>query len=226
MVVYLLINRSDIMNLFLLGYLCFCVAINLADSSDPETGFPEISENDSSDNCSRCDETEQDTSCVCFEDLDRCVIVCNSGLYCTCPNCNLCWQEQQRLMLVTQIVISVLFALGMVGLVIVYLKICHKTRQHPTRRRHIVLHEAQDLTTQSSIIESLRERPPSYNEVIRNTPSVYTSSCNNAPPLYASPYNRASMQEAPPSYPGTPKPQEKIQDSNEPPSSLPVAQHM
>ncbi|XP_011173711.1 uncharacterized protein LOC105205860 isoform X4 [Solenopsis invicta] len=206
MVVYLLINRSDIMNLFLLGYLCFCVAINLADSSDPETGFPEISENDSSDNCSRCDETEQDTSCVCFEDLDR--------------------QEQQRLMLVTQIVISVLFALGMVGLVIVYLKICHKTRQHPTRRRHIVLHEAQDLTTQSSIIESLRERPPSYNEVIRNTPSVYTSSCNNAPPLYASPYNRASMQEAPPSYPGTPKPQEKIQDSNEPPSSLPVAQHM
>ncbi|KAL6423836.1 hypothetical protein ACFW04_010345 [Cataglyphis niger] len=76
------------------------------------------------------------------------------------------------------------------------------TRQRITRTRCIVLQEERD--TQCSTIEALRERPPPYNEMTYN-----------APPLYTSPYNRASMQEAPPSYPGTPKLQERSQDTND-----------
>ncbi|XP_077273884.1 uncharacterized protein LOC143903787 isoform X4 [Temnothorax americanus] len=137
---------------------------------------------------------------------------------------------QGQLILMTQIGISILFGFGVVGLIVVYCKICNRTRQvaRERRRLRVVLHEERDLVTQCSTIEGLlRDRPPSYNEVIRNASPVYTSSC--APPLYSSPYNRASMQEAPPSYPGTPKPQEKSRDSDELPSSPPVppvAQHM
>ncbi|XP_011254409.1 uncharacterized protein LOC105250148 isoform X2 [Camponotus floridanus] len=76
------------------------------------------------------------------------------------------------------------------------------TRQAITRTRCIVLREERD--THCSTIEGLRDRPPPYNETLYS-----------APPLYTSPYNRASMQEAPPSYPGTPKLQERCQDTND-----------
>ncbi|XP_028044527.2 uncharacterized protein LOC105837164 isoform X2 [Monomorium pharaonis] len=213
---FVLINRRDIMNLLLLGYLSFCVAINPAESSDWEEEFTrEILD---LYNCTRCDEVEQDTSCLCFEYTDKCIVCCSGVPCCSCADCGLCWQKgnHRELIIMTQIIISVLFVFGIIGLFVVYFKICYRTRQHTRRhRRCVVLHEERDLTTQCSIVEDLRDRPPSYNEVVRS-----------APPLYTSSYNRTSMQEAPPSYPGTPKPQEKTQDSNVLPSSPSVAQHM
>ncbi|KYM81779.1 hypothetical protein ALC53_07772 [Atta colombica] len=120
-----------------------------------------------------------------------------------------------------------LFGLGIFGLVAFYCKMCYKPIQASTRmhRRHVV-HEEGDLRTYCSTIEG-QERPPSYNEAVHNASSTNTYS-DNAPPLYTSPYNRMSMSEAPPSYPGTPKLQEKIlhQNSNEPPSLSPIVQHM
>ncbi|XP_024877216.1 uncharacterized protein LOC112458042 isoform X1 [Temnothorax curvispinosus] len=231
MILYLLINRCDIMDsysfLLLLGYLYFCIAINPIENSDWVARFPEISERYASlDNCTQCD-VKQDSSCSCFRYGDKCAICCYSVSCCVCADCGMCRYTQQQLILMTQIGISILFGFGIVGLIVVYCKICNRTRQvaRERRRLRVVLHEERDLVTQcSTIIEGLRDRPPSYNEVIRNASPVYPSSC--APPLYSSPYNRASMQEAPPSYPGTPKPQEKSRDSDELPSSLPVAQHM
>ncbi|XP_018402677.1 PREDICTED: uncharacterized protein LOC108779712 [Cyphomyrmex costatus] len=133
--------------------------------------------------------------------------------------------EQQQLIIMTQIGIAMLFGLGIIGLIAFYCKLCTKPLQTSlrTRRRHV--HEEGDLTTYCSTIEG-QERPPSYNEAVRNASSTNTYS-DNAPPLYGSPYNRTSMSEAPPSYPGTPKSQEKSlhQNSNEPPSS-PIVQHM
>ncbi|XP_071569532.1 uncharacterized protein [Temnothorax nylanderi] len=236
MVPYLLINRCDIMNsylfLLLLGYLYFCIAVNPIENSDWVARFPEISERYASlDNCTQCD-VKQDSSCICFDygdKSDKCVICCSS-VYpcCVCPDCAVCRRVvmHRRVILMTQISISILFGFGIIGLIVVYCRICNRTRQvaRERRRLRVVLHEERDLVTQCSTIEGLRDRPPSYTEVVRNASPVYTSSC--APPLYSSPYNRASMQEAPPSYPGTPKPQEKSRDSDELPSSPPVAQHM
>lgn len=213
--------------LLLLGYLCLCIAVNPIESSDWNARFTQLSDKYSSfDNCTQCDE-QQELSCSCLDFFEKCIVCCSGNSCCICPNCAPCWYEQRQLIIMTGIVISTLFAFGIIGLIIVYCKICNRARQHTrTHRRRVILHEARDLTVHCTTIEGLRERPPSYNEVVRSTPSVHTSSYNNAPPLYTSPYNRASMQEAPPSYPGTPKPQEKLHDSNEPPFSLPVAQHM
>ncbi|XP_077273855.1 uncharacterized protein LOC143903787 isoform X1 [Temnothorax americanus] len=228
--------------LLLLGYLYFCIAVNPIENSDWVARFPEISERYASlDNCTQCD-VKQDSSCTCFLYGDKCAICCSSVPCCVCADCAMCRYTQGQLILMTQIGISILFGFGVVGLIVVYCKICNRYRKTRTqqfssrtrqvarerRRLRVVLHEERDLVTQCSTIEGLlRDRPPSYNEVIRNASPVYTSSC--APPLYSSPYNRASMQEAPPSYPGTPKPQEKSRDSDELPSSPPVppvAQHM
>lgn len=212
--------------LLLLGYLCFCIAIDPIETSDWFNRLPELSNTTSYDNCTHCNE-KQESSCVCLKYFHKCLVCCSSVSCCICEDCAPYWQEQQRLIIMTQIGISILFAFGIVGLIVVYCKICNRARQHTRTRRCIVSHEERDLTTHCSTIEDLRERPPSYNEVIRSASQVYTASCNQAPPLYTSPYNRMSMQEAPPSYPGTPKLQEKLQDSNEPPSSLPVvAQHI
>lgn len=217
------------MNLLILGYLSFCVATSLTENSEWNTRFPEIPDRYVDfDNCTRCD-VKRESSCFCHEyvDLYKCVICCSNIPCCVCEECTTCWYEQRQLIIMTEIGISMLFGIGIVGLLIVYYKICNRTRQQHTRRRRrrIVLHE--ELTTYPSIIEDLRERPPSYNEVVRNAPSIHTSFSNNAPPLYTfSSYNGTFMQEAPPSYPGTPKPQEKIQDCNEPPSSSAVAQHI
>ncbi|KAL0110268.1 hypothetical protein PUN28_013726 [Cardiocondyla obscurior] len=215
--------------LLLLGYLCLCIAINPIESSDWDVTFPEISEsyNKDFDNCTQCD-LNQDTGCRCYAYIDSCLVCCpDLSSCCICKTCEQCWNEQRQLVIMTQIIISVLFGFGIIGLIIVYCKVCNRARHH-TRRRRIVLHEehACDLTTQCSTVESLRDRPPSYNEIVRNAPPVYTSFRDNAPPLYTSPYNRTSMQESPPSYPGTPKLQDKLEDSNNSLSSPTVAQHM
>ncbi|XP_011882371.1 PREDICTED: uncharacterized protein LOC105570052 [Vollenhovia emeryi] len=224
----------DIMNSFLLvlllGSLCFCVAENPTESAEWDTRLPDMTEKYSFRNCTQCDVQPGSTTCICFENSDACVICCSNVSCCICPDCFLCWYEQQQLILMTQIGISVLFACGIIGLIVVYCKICNRMRPRTrrARRRCIVLHEENDSTTPCSTVEGLRrERPPTYNEVIRSSPPVYASSDNNAPPLYTSPSNRASMQEAPPSYPGTPKPQDKSKDDpNKFPSSPPIAQHI
>ncbi|KYQ49927.1 Huntingtin-interacting protein K [Trachymyrmex zeteki] len=133
--------------------------------------------------------------------------------------------EQLQLIIMTQIGIAMLFGLSIIGMVAFYCKMRNKAIQTstPTRRRRV---EEGDPTIYCSTIEG-QERPPSYNEAVRNTSSTNAYS-DSAPPLYTSPYNRMSMSEAPPSYPGTPKLQEKIfhQNSNEPSSSSPVVQYM
>lgn len=213
------------MNLFLFGYLCFCVTISLTKSSDMDT-HSEISERYiyNINNCTQC-EVQQQSSCICFEYVDNCVICCSNVPCCVCANCATCWHGQQQLVIMTQIGIALVFGLSIFGLIVFYYKMCYKPIQTSTRtrRRHV---QEGDLTTYCSTIEG-QARPPSYNEAVRNTSSTNMYS-DSAPPLYASPYNRTSMSEAPPSYPGTPKLQEKIlhQNSNEPPSSSPVVQHM
>jgi len=219
--------------LLLLGYLCFCVAENPNDGSDWDARLPEISERYAvQSNCTDYD-IKQDPSCISFiyySIADRCIVCCSGIPCCSCDDCTICWNEQRTLIIITQIGISILFVFGLIGLIIVYCKICNRTRwqtRADRRRRRVLLHEHRDLT-QCSIIEGLQDRPPSYNEILHNagSPPNYTSSLfppNTAPPLYTSPYNGMSTQEAPPSYPGTPKPQEK---SDRPPSSSPVTQHM
>ncbi|XP_018351856.1 PREDICTED: uncharacterized protein LOC108754204 [Trachymyrmex septentrionalis] len=212
------------MNLFLFGYLCFCITISLTKSSDMDT-HSDISERYiyNINNCTQCDD-QQHSSCICFEYVDNCVICCSNVPCCVCANCATCWQQQLTIM--TQIGIAMLFGLGIFGLIAFYCKMCYKPIQTSTRmrRRHVVREEG-DLTYCSTI--EGQERPPSYNEAVHNTSSTNMYS-DSAPPLYASPYNRMFMSEAPPSYPGTPKLQEKIlhQNSNEPPSSSSVVQHM
>ncbi|XP_018311321.1 uncharacterized protein [Mycetomoellerius zeteki] len=213
------------MNLFLFGYLCFCVTISLTKSSEMDI-YPEISERYiyTLNNCTQCD-VQQQSSCICFEYVDKCVICCSNVPCCVCANCTTCWHEQLQLIIMTQIGIAMLFGLSIIGMVAFYCKMRNKAIQTstPTRRRRV---EEGDPTIYCSTIEG-QERPPSYNEAVRNTSSTNAYS-DSAPPLYTSPYNRMSMSEAPPSYPGTPKLQEKIfhQNSNEPSSSSPVVQYM
>ncbi|XP_029669290.1 uncharacterized protein LOC115239084 isoform X1 [Formica exsecta] len=188
------IYKYDVMKVLLLGYLYFYIAyICPAKSSDLDTSW-EIS----LENCSAYNIKLK--TCTCWKNyLDRCVICCSGISCCSCYDCTLCWEMQQRFTTITQMSIFMLFGFGLIGLILIYCKICHRSRQ---RTRSIALQEERD--TQCSTIEDLRDRPPPYNEM-----------AYNAPPLYTSPYNRASMQEAPPSYPGTPKLQERSQDTND-----------
>ncbi|XP_050462520.1 uncharacterized protein LOC126857290 [Cataglyphis hispanica] len=190
------------MKMLLLGSLYFYIAyIYPAKSSDLGTSWERRDEYINLENCSTYNIKLE--SCFYWKNyLDKCIICCSNISCCFCEDCTLCWEKQQRLITIMQIIISILFGLGLIGLIIIYCKICNRTRQRITRTRCIVLQEERD--TQCSTIEALRERPPPYNEM-----------AYNAPPLYTSPYNRASMQEAPPSYPGTPKLQERSQDTND-----------
>ncbi|XP_029669291.1 uncharacterized protein LOC115239084 isoform X2 [Formica exsecta] len=174
------IYKYDVMKVLLLGYLYFYIAyICPAKSSDLDTSW-EIS----LENCSAYNIKLK--TCTCWKNY-----LGSENFYFR--------EMQQRFTTITQMSIFMLFGFGLIGLILIYCKICHRSRQ---RTRSIALQEERD--TQCSTIEDLRDRPPPYNEM-----------AYNAPPLYTSPYNRASMQEAPPSYPGTPKLQERSQDTND-----------
>ncbi|GAB1869214.1 hypothetical protein CAJAP_10293 [Camponotus japonicus] len=214
------IYKYDVIKAFLLRYLYFYIAIFVCPvkSLDLDTSC-EIGERYIGlENCTQCNVKLK--TCACWENLDRCIIYCPGTSCCSCYDCTLCWEDQRRLIIMMRIGIFILFGFGLIGLIIIYCKICNRTRQAITRTRCIVLREERD--THCSTIEGLRERPPPYNETLYS-----------APPLYTSPYNRASMQEAPPSYPGTPKLQERCQDANDqlPPRhsmfvAASIAQHM
>ncbi|KAH0948971.1 hypothetical protein HN011_003492 [Eciton burchellii] len=136
---------------------------------------------------------------------------------CYCYDCSLCWPERQwQVLKMTQVSISILFGFGILGLIIIYCKICKRTRR-ASRERHAMLQQEQEASMNCSTIEGIRDRPPPYSEVC-NAPPVFMASRNGAPSLFGMLYNRAYMQEAPPSYPETPK-QERTRVSNEPPSS-------
>ncbi|XP_024877217.1 uncharacterized protein LOC112458042 isoform X2 [Temnothorax curvispinosus] len=150
MILYLLINRCDIMDsysfLLLLGYLYFCIAINPIENSDWVARFPEISERYASlDNCTQCD-VKQDSSCSCFRYGDKCAICCYSVSCCVCADCGMCRYTQQQLILMTQIGISILFGFGIVGLIVVYCKICNRYRK--TRTAILIEDEAGCTRTQ------------------------------------------------------------------------------
>ncbi|XP_070149223.1 uncharacterized protein [Polyergus mexicanus] len=213
------IYKYDVMKVLLLGYLYFYIAyICPAKSLDLSTSWEIRDEYTSLENCTYNIKLR---TCICWKNyLDRCVICCSGTSCCSCYDCTLCWKMQQRFTTITQISIFMLFGFGLIGLILIYCKICYRSRQRITRTRSIALQEERD--TQCSTIEDLRDRPPPYNEM-----------AYNAPPLYTSPYNRASMQEAPPSYPGTPKLQERSQNTNDQFSSRhstfvasSIAQHM
>ncbi|CAL1679734.1 unnamed protein product [Lasius platythorax] len=204
---------------FLLGYLYFYIAINPVKSSDLDTSWKIGDKYIGLENCTQCNVKPK--TCICHS-LDRCILCCSGVSCCTCYDCTPCQDDQRQLIIMTQVAISILFVFGLVSLIIIYCKICKRTRQNIARGRCVLLQGQEPNNTPCSTIEDLRERPPPYNEV------VYS-----APPLYTSPYNRASMQEAPPSYPGTPKPQERSQDTDNQFSSRhsvfvasSVAQHM
>ncbi|XP_072742861.1 uncharacterized protein [Anoplolepis gracilipes] len=215
------IYKYDVMQTFLLGYLYYYIAIYIypVKSVDFDASWDIENEYNSLQNCTQCN--VKLSQCICWENnyLDKCIICCPRTPCCSCQNCTPCWEDRQRLIIMTQITITILFGFGVVGLIIIYCKMCNK-RQRTARPRCIVLQEERD--THCSTIEDLRERPPPYNEM---------PYC--APPLYSSPYNRASMQEAPPSYPGTPKLQERPQNTSNQVSprhsvfvASSVAQHM
>ncbi|XP_029155249.1 LOW QUALITY PROTEIN: uncharacterized protein LOC114928310 [Nylanderia fulva] len=213
------IYKSDVMKSFLLGYLYFYIVIYPVKSSDLVTSWEISNSYISFDNCTQCNVKPH--VCNCLEDrlANKCLVCCSDVSCCFCYDCT-CRQNRQ-LIIMTQIAISILFTFGFLGLIIIYCKICSRTRRQVTRGRCIVLQEQELDRTNCSVIEDLRERPPPYNEV------PYS-----APPLYTSPYNRTSMQEAPPSYPGTPKPQERSEATEQTLSrhsvfvASSIAQHM
>lgn len=191
------------MKSFLLGYLYFYIATypvkSLEYVTDLDTSWEIKNSYINLDNCTQCNVNLN--KCICLEDrLNKCIVCCLDVLCCSCYDCTPCRQDRQFIIM-TQIAITILFAFGFLGLIIISCKICNRTRRHVARGRCIVLQEQELNRTGCSVIENIRERPPSYNEVPYG-----------APPLYTSPYNGASMQEAPPSYPGTPKPQERATD--------------
>ncbi|XP_014481630.1 PREDICTED: uncharacterized protein LOC106748011 [Dinoponera quadriceps] len=168
-------------------------------------------------NCTQCN-VKPNTSCLCLENTGpkgECIIYCpKNEECCLCDNCSLCWSAEWQLMTMTHISVSILFGLGITGLILMYCKLCNRTRRL-ARTRCLRVQQELNGTSYCNTIEDSRERPPLYSEVC------------GAPPLYTSPYNMASMQDVPPRYPDTPKSQERcrcFRDTT--PSVPPVAQHM
>ncbi|XP_020292086.1 uncharacterized protein LOC109858842 [Pseudomyrmex gracilis] len=221
--------RCDIMSPLFLGYLYFYITVNSMESlgnvipTSNWENFTESTEYFVKLNCTQCNVIAEQLCNCSLENYGRYSICCSDSQCCYCENCVL-YQRRQDLLVIIEISVSVLCAFGILGLLVIYCKLCKRTRQNICRRpRCIVFRDEYNTITHCSTIEGLRERPPPYSEVAHST-SVHTSS-NNAPPLYTSPYNRTSMQEAPPSYPGTPKPQERTQLFDQP-STVSVTQHM
>ncbi|XP_012235224.1 uncharacterized protein [Linepithema humile] len=216
MALYTSTYRYYDMILFLLGYLYFCVAINPAESLDLEPSFEteRYSQSDM-ENCTHClIRSHLDCSCQTYN--DECLICCPGFSCCFCSDCTSCWHNQQKTISLYQINIYILCGYGIIGLIVIYYKICKKIKEGIVRTsmRRTLLQRDSGTSTNRSTSETVQERPPSYNEVC------------SAPSLYTSPYNMTSMEEAPPQYPGTPKLQERSRDSNESPATFSITQHI
>lgn len=148
-----------------------------------------------------------DPACVCSGcNENGCYIKCYRSSY-FCVGYTKCWSKDWSLITATQISVFILFVLGIVSVIIMYLRVCNRIIQRAYSNRAIPQSERNDQgnpnMSQISIIEN-RDRPPSYSEAC------------SAPPLYSSPYNRVSMLEPPPVYPETPKLSERNSPSNNP----------
>lgn len=103
----------------------------------------------------------------------------------------------------TQIIVLLLFAFGILFALLIYCKTCNRSSQSRYSDQSRYGDNDDDQQTDadslySHAINESRQRPPSYSEAC------------NAPPLYGSPFNRASMLEAPPVYPDTPKLSDRV----------------
>ncbi|XP_076300966.1 uncharacterized protein LOC143219061 isoform X2 [Lasioglossum baleicum] len=114
----------------------------------------------------------------------------------------------------TQIIVLLLFAFGIFFALLIYCKTCNRSNRarYSDQSRYGNNDDDQQTDTDSlysHAINESRQRPPSYSEAC------------NAPPLYGSPFNRASMLEAPPVYPDTPKLSDRVHGQG-----FPVTHHI
>lgn len=215
MAIYTFTHRCrDVMTLFLLGYLYFCFAISPAKSLDIDTSAEITKGYAGMENCTQC-LVKSHLDCTCLLDYtNECFICCLGFSCCPCSDCTSCWHDEQKTTLY-EINMYILCGFGIIGLIILYYKICKKIKEQlalTSMRRRLLMERNSGSSTNQNTSEVVQQGPPSYNEVC------------DAPPLYTSPYNMTSMEEAPPQYPGTPK-QERSRDSNLP-AAFSVTQHM
>ncbi|RLU26297.1 hypothetical protein DMN91_000091 [Ooceraea biroi] len=225
------VRKRDIMSLFLLGCLYFHIVTTPANCEQPgsDSNIAEITEEYyDAYNCTLSNARAE--SCRCSREAGDCCLMCclnaaeSESRCCYCYDCSLCRHEQHlQLLTMTRVSVSILFGFGIFGLIIVYCKICRRSREL-ARERCAIMQQEQQMSMYCSTIDGLRERPPPYGEVC-GAPPVFMASHNSTPSLYAVLYNRACMQEAPPSYPETPK-QERTDRFNESRSSPPTTQYI
>ncbi|XP_025155475.1 uncharacterized protein LOC105190655 isoform X2 [Harpegnathos saltator] len=176
------IYRCDIMSPFFLGYLYFYMVMTLFARLNPSYAQDSTIENlqkygNCTANCTQYD-IKSSTACNCIENTqeeDGCIIDCPQKC-CFLSDCSFCQHAEWQLMTMTHISISILFVLGITGLILMYCKLCSRTRR--LARTRCFRAQGPDGAMYCSTVDGLRERPPPYSEVC------------GAPPLYASPYNR------------------------------------
>ncbi|XP_043266050.1 uncharacterized protein LOC122405405 [Colletes gigas] len=116
-----------------------------------------------------------------------------------------------------QIVIFLLFVCGICFAIVMYCKVCVSIcRGSRDSCTHHSVCQNENINSDSlqcyAIYDESRDRPPPYNEAC------------NAPPFYESPTNRALMLEAPPAYPDTPKPTDRVTHQTNP--AFPIVHHL
>ncbi|XP_029045925.1 uncharacterized protein LOC114877469 isoform X2 [Osmia bicornis bicornis] len=99
----------------------------------------------------------------------------------------------------TQLVIFLIFVLGIFFAILIYCKSCSRTSARYSQNSS---HESD--CNQRGESENINSLPCNTLYESRDRPPSYSEACS-APPLYTAPFNRISMLEVPPVYPETPK---------------------
>ncbi|XP_076182870.1 uncharacterized protein LOC143154791 [Ptiloglossa arizonensis] len=119
-----------------------------------------------------------------------------------------------------QIVTFIFFVCGIFFAIIMYCKVCMSVcrtsnirySEHSECQSEHNNENRNTCVSQYYTIYESRDRPPPYNEAC------------SAPPLYGSPFNRAAMLDAPPVYPETPKPIDRMSHPTD--SAFSIVHHL